>query len=77
MCFHFLFSTSNTFSFIIFISWSYLFFYVDSISFFFVLPTHFMEKGLATHSSILVWRIPDSCSLAGYNSAKSDTTEAT
>ena len=56
MCFYFLFS--NTFSFIIFISLSYLFICVDSISFFFMLPTHFMEKGLAIHSSILAWRIP-------------------
>ena len=58
MCFYFLFSISNTFSFTIFISWFYLFIHVDSISFFFMLPTHFMEKGLATHSSILAWRIP-------------------
>ena len=36
-----------------------------------------LEKGMATHSSILAWRIP--CSLVGYSSwgCRVDTTEMT
>ena len=35
-----------------------------------------LEKGIATHSSILAWRIPWR-SLAGYGLKESDTSEAT
>ena len=39
-----------------------------------------LEKGMATYSSILAWRIPGKRSLAGYNPQsckESDTTEVT
>ena len=39
-----------------------------------------LEEDMATHSSILVWRIPGQRSLAGYSplgQKESDTTEAT
>ena len=39
---------------------------------------HLLEKAMATHSSILAWRIPQTGSLVGYNLwdyKESDTTE--
>ena len=41
---------------------------------------HALEKEMATHSSVLAWRIPGTGSLAGcrlWGRAESDTTEAT
>ena len=42
--------------------------------------THVLEKEMATHSSVLTWRIPGTGSLVGYRlwgRTESDTTEAT
>ena len=38
---------------------------------------HALEKEMATHSSVLAWRIPGQGSLAGCRRTESDTTEAT
>ena len=41
---------------------------------------HALEKGMATHSSVLAWRIPGTGSLVGFclwGRTESDTTEAT
>ena len=41
---------------------------------------HALEKEMATHSSVLAWRIPGTGSLVGYRlwgHTESDTTEAT
>ena len=41
---------------------------------------HALEKGMATHSSVLAWRIPGTWSLVGchlWGRTESDTTEAT
>ena len=46
----------------------------------FTLHFHALEKEMATHSSVLAWRIPGMGSLVGYRlwgCTESDTTEAT
>ena len=48
----------------------------------FTFPSHFhaLEKEMATHSSVLAWRIPGTGSLVGcrlWGRVESDTTEAT
>ena len=48
----------------------------------FTFPFHFhaLEKGMATHSSVLAWRIPGMGNLVGchlWSCTESDTTEAT
>ena len=46
----------------------------------FTFPFHALEKEMATHSSVLDWRIPGMGSLVGcrlWGSTESDTTEAT
>ena len=49
-------------------------------SFTFTFHFHALEKEMATHSSVLVWRIPGTGKLVGcrlWGRTKSDTTEAT
>ena len=44
------------------------------------LPFHALEKEVATHSSVLAWRIPGTGSLVGcrlWSPTESDTTEVT
>ena len=46
----------------------------------FIFHIHALEKEMATHSSVLAWRIPGMWSLVGYrlwDCTKSDTTEVT
>ena len=46
----------------------------------FTFPFHALEKEMATHSSVLAWRIPRMGSLVGcclWGCTESDTTEAT
>ena len=46
----------------------------------FTFPFHALEKEMATHSSVLAWRIPGTGSLVGcslWGRTESDTTEAT
>ena len=49
-------------------------------NFTFTFHVHALEKEMATHSSVLAWRIPGTGSLMGcrlWNRTESDTTEAT
>ena len=46
----------------------------------FTFPFHALEKEMATHSSVLAWRIPGTGGLVGcrlWGGTESDTTEAT
>ena len=46
----------------------------------FTFPLHALEKEMATHSSVLAWRIPGTGELVGchlWGRTQSDTTEAT
>ena len=43
----------------------------------FAFPFHALEKEMATHSSVLAWRIPETGELGGLPSMGLDTTEAT
>ena len=46
----------------------------------FTFPLHALEKEMATHSSVLAWRIPGTGSLVGchlWGRTESDTTEVT
>jgi len=49
-------------------------------NFTFTFPFHALEKEMATHSSVLAWRIPGTGSLVGcrlWGRTESDTTEVT
>ena len=43
----------------------------------FTFHSHALEKGMATHSSVLVWRIPETVGPRLRGHTESDTTEAT